>query len=402
MSNDDLEHRIRDWQANLTVISRNLMDLAELELTKRVRARLKDPTHGYQGVTAERALRAFNALDGLWQDYLLLARVVEDAAELARKNGIFRNTEDEVIALLEGASVKLPSIHVPLPTRDLLAKADRSDSARPDEVLNAMRGTFAMARDALLSIGEAETRVAPRIAAVARETETLERWAVTLGIASLEVEPVDQMEVVEADPLGAAINLDRVEARLAVARTQLEGLERERDAVSVALERGRARLCELKDLSQRTHAAIEETRLRIANPGRMVEPIADEIIASLAAWLATLEKTLAAGRWQAAAVGLQRWEANCATRLEAERSAYKHNCAELDERTELRGRFRALCAKAQSYEQRGVALGETLARMAEETDEALSARPFNLESGRRLVAMYEAALAAKTNRRRNT
>jgi hypothetical protein len=70
----------------------------------------------------------------------------------------------------------------------------------------------------------------------------------------------------------------------------------------------------------------------------------------------------------------------------------------LDERADLRGRFSALQAKAQAFAARGVTLGETLQRLTEETEQALREKPFHAEQGRQLLAAYEIALAAKTNR----
>ena len=379
------------WQGRLTTVSRNLMDLAEQAATKRIRVRLPQ----YQGVTSARAKAAVEAIDGLWQDYLLLARVVEEADDLAKRSGIFHNTDAEIRDLLDGASVQLPSVHVPLPARDLLTAADRSDRVRPAEVLDAMQKGFVTARDTLAEIDQAESRLTPRIAALTHEAQVLGRWAATLGgAAPAEGDLSALASGLEADPLGAVAAADRVEAALGRERARLEALEREQGQIRTALADNRAALAELTELAQRSRAAIEEARSKLAHPAGLVEPVTAEALASLAAWLDTLEATLARGQASAVKVGLAKFHADCASRLEAERRNYARNRADLDERVELKGRFTALSAKAAALAERGLALGPTLRELAREADEALAAKPFDADSGRKLVAGYETALAA--------
>ena len=397
MSDSDIQQRLADWQARLTIISRNLMDLAQASSTQQISARLRDPARPYQGLTARRARQAIEGRDGLWQDYLLLARVVEEASDYNRQNSIFRNTDEEVLALLEGPSVKMPAVHVPLPARDLLAAADRSDTATPAEVLEAMQAAFAATRDELTAISNAEQNLAPRIAAITHELETLERWAATLGSPGPRIE-LDLVSQIDADPLAYALEADRIEVALNNERMRIEALEREHEAMRAALLQGRESLNVLKDLGQRCRAACDETRQKIAGPHNLQQPVADEVIESLTAWLTTLAETVAAGRWPAAKVGLSKWRETMAVRIEAERAAYASNRMLLDERADLRGRFSALQFKAQAFAARGVALGETLQRLTEETEQALHQRPFQVEQGRQLLAAYEIALAAKTNR----
>jgi hypothetical protein len=397
MSDIDIEQKLADWQSRLTIISRNLMDLAQSANTQQISARLRDPVRPYQGLTAKRAKQAIEGRDDLWQDYLMLARVVEEASSLFNQNSIFRNTEDDVLALLESASVKMPTVHVPLPARDLLSAADRSDSATPAEILEAMQAAFATTRDELTAIGNAEQNLAPRIAAIKHEQETLERWAATLGSTGPRIE-TSLVSQIDADPLAYAMEADRIEAALNAERQRIEALEREHEAMRAELTQGRELLTTLKDLAQRCRAASDETKQKIAAPHNLHQPVADEVIESLTAWLTTLDETVAAGRWQAAKVGLHKWRDTINARIDSERAAYATNRMALDERADLRGRFSALQFKAQAFVARGIVLGETLERLTEETEQSLNQRPFNLEHGRQMLAAYEIALAAKTNR----
>lgn len=395
MNSADIPRRLAEWQAKLTIISRNLMDLAQAPSTRQIEARLKDPARPYQGATASAAKQAIDGRDGLWLDYLLLARVLEEALDLHRKNSIFHNTDEEVMELLEGRSVNLPAVHVPLPARDLLAAADRRDCATPQELLSAMQTAFAVTRDQLTAIDGAEQDLTPRIAAIGHEVEALARWAHALGSPGPGIE-LDLVSRIEADPLASVLAVDRAEIALGRERARIEAIEQERALMRGALEQGRLELGTLRELSLRCRAACEETRRKIAGPHKLQEPLADEVVDSLGAWLATLEETVAAGRWAAAKVGLAKWRAVLAARVEAERKVYAQDRALLDERADLRGRFSALGAKAQAFVARGVELGETLRHMTSETEQALRQLPFDPEQAKKLVAAYEIALAAKT------
>ena len=113
----------------------------------------------------------------------------------------------------------------------------------------------------------------------------------------------------------------------------------------------------------------------------------------LDSWLRTLDQHAASGRFAAVKVGLARWEQACNDCLEVERANYARNRAGLDERTELRGRYRALCAKAVALQRRGMALGEAAEAAGRQGKSVLDAIPFDLRAGRRVVETLEAALS---------
>src|SRR5215469_5525520 len=137
------------------------MDLYQAESTKIIRARLKDSVNGYVGVTREKAAPAVEALDQLLDQYELLARVVDEAADLTKKTGIFRNNEERINELLNGPSVVLTQEQVALAHRGLLDDEQRMIRATPGEVLAQMERSFAVARDALSAIAEAIANVGP-------------------------------------------------------------------------------------------------------------------------------------------------------------------------------------------------------------------------------------------------
>lgn len=394
MNNADIPDCIAQWQSKLTIISRNLMELAQAESTRQILARLQDPAQPYTGVTQARARQALEGRDTLWQVYLNLAGVVEEAINLHHRSNVFNITDKEVIKLLTSRTVQMPLVHVPLPQRGLLESGHQGELATPEEVLAAMQSAFAHTRDELHAIHQAQFHLAPRVEAIRHELQALARWAQSLASPLPQIE-LDTVAHIESDPLASSIELERLEALLATERKRIEGIEQERAEIRSTLEQGQAALDELRELSRRSAAASDETRLKIASPGTLQEALTEEVIASMQAWLATLQETVAAGRWFPARVGLAKWREAMNARIDAERHAYAHNRILLDERADLRGRFSALQVKAQAYAARGLVAGDTLQQLTRATGDILNARPLAIEMARRMVAAYEITLSTQ-------
>ena len=128
------------------------------------------------------------------------------------------------------------------------------------------------------------------------------------------------------------------------------------------------------------------------SPAPLAPPDAAQA-ADLGAWLLTLDSALAAGRWKAARIGLDRWLLAAETDLAAARAALASSLSPLEKRAELRGCLASLRVKAQAYASRGVALDPALAAVADEADRLLSSHPAPLAEAAGLVADYEARLA---------
>jgi len=373
------------------MISRNLMELSEAESTKIIRARLRNLGESYAGATKEKASRAIAIIDELLEQYALLAHVVDEASSLV---GI-RKREERVKELLNGASVVLVTQQVAVRDRGLLDNARREVRATPAEVLATMEQSFAVARDALSAIVDAMTHVRPRVAALAQEIATLGHWATTLGAASVAPPTISAVLLrVESDPLGCAGEVSQVETAMIRWRAELQAIDAERKAIFVSIERGKAMLIELRDLLVRSRAAFTEARETLAYPESLVTPSDDGARESLAIWLQTLEQNAAVGNFAAVKVGMAKWEQKCSDLLNDVRTSYAHNTAGLDERAELRGRFKALCAKADILRGRGVVLGQTVDTLSRQAKDVLDTIPFDNQAGRRVVASFEAAVSA--------
>jgi hypothetical protein len=398
MTDSALSQQIDQWKTRLNTITNNLMDLYGAESTKVIRARLNDPANGFAGVTKAKAAHAIEVLDDLVDLYTRLANVVDEATDLLsmKKGGGLRNNEERAKQLLGGPSIVMQTQHVVLSNRGLLDDGNREVRATPSEVLAYMEQSFAEARDAVTAVADAMAHVQPRLAALGQKLSTLDSWAKTLGVTRpAAVADVSQpISRVASDPVGCAAEVDQIDNAVAQWRAELQATDADRKAVLASLERGKAALSELRDLVTRSAAVYAEAREKLADPEGLAPPPRDEDVETLDAWLRTLERNAAAGRFAAVKVGMAKWDRSCSDRLEVARASYARISAGLDERTDLRGRFRALCAKADALRSRGVVLGEAAEAASRQGTSVLDAIPFDLRAGRGVVEALEAAVSA--------
>jgi hypothetical protein len=392
MVDDIILENVKKWRDQVTVISRNLMELAETESVKTVRGRLKDQCHPFARTTRVEAEKSSKTLDGLWEAYAVLNSVIEEAYNLANKNGFFHDNSERISELLEKESVTLPTEHIPITSRGLLARADKVERVTPQEMLDSMQDRFCEARDSFLKISDAITQTAPRLSAMGHEADTLKAWAKTLGVDIDLPDTITAIAGVDSDPLSLWHDIDRLEAELLAARTALQKVEDKHHATLASLDEARTQIEQLRDLIQRSTTAISESHEKILSPEGLVQPASPESIDSLAAWLKTLDETAAAGRFKAVNVGLSKFVATLATVLSKERSAYAANRSALDERADIKGRFGALCAKADAFVSKGVVLDGTIASMRDQAKQLLDVRQLDLKAARRSVGAFETAL----------
>ena len=396
MADQSVVEQVNQWTAHLTTMTSNLMDLYQAESTKIIRVRLKDPVNGFRGVTREKASRAVEALDHLLEQYESLSHVVDEAADLAKKNGIFHNYEARINDLLNGPSVALTQEQVALHDRGLLDDEQRVIRATPANVLAQMEQSFALARDALSAIASAMANMRPRLVALKDETTRLNNWVGALKVPTTTALPdVSQaLSDVERDPIGNAAEIGRLEATIALRRDELQAIDADQKAVLARVARGKTALAELQDLIVRSAAASAEARQTIGPPEELAPPAGDKAMASLTEWLRSLEQNSTEGRFAAVKVGMVKWEREVNDQLNAARASYDHNRGLLDERDELKGRFKALSAKADILRSRGVVFGEGVEAASSQASGVIDAVPFDIRTGRRLVEAFEAAVAA--------
>ena len=398
MTNDPISAKLSAWQGRLALVSRNLGEINEHPAVLRMKARRRDTPSFFTGETAWRVDETLAALDALWKDYLLLNAMLDEADGLRKQSGLFQSHDAEIDALLDGPSIALPATRTPLAERGLLTTAERSDKATPDELLAAMGKIFTIAKDTVLDIDEAETKLEPKITALAGEARALAARADAAGEAdSAEIAALaGRVEAlgaeVTADPLGAGSKLDETAAALQDWRARLDAAAQARDAVGSAFIAAREGWRELQEIRRRARAAYEDARAKIAEPSGLVHPTDATIIAQFGAWLEVLEDTFKSGDWRAAKAGLDKWTASRNTRLQAERRIYGANSAPLAARDELRGRLDGLAAKADTYAARGVRFDPAVTRIAGEAKAVLQGQPADLRKAASLVSAFEAAV----------
>jgi hypothetical protein len=396
VANPSADQLVNQWKARLATITSNLMDLYQDESTKIIRARLKDTVSGYRGVTRDKATGAIETLDHLLEQYDLLAHVVDEAADLSKKTGVFRSNEARINDLLNGPSVVVTQEQVALQDRGLLDDVQRVVRATPAQVLAQMEQSFAQARDTLSAIAKVITGVRPRLDALQAKIASLDRWAEVLKVPNTSALPdVSQaLSDVDRDPIGSAVDIGRLEETIARRRDELQAIDNDRKAVLAQLEHGTKALAELQDLLVRSGATLAEARQTIAPPEELALLGGDVAVASLAQWLKTLQQNFAEGRFAAVKVGMVKWEREYNDQSNEAHTSYDHNRALLDEKAELQGRFKAISAKADALRSRGVVFGEAVEAAGRRARSVLDAVPFDIRAGRQLVEAFEAAVSA--------
>jgi len=396
-ANDAIVPELAAWQDRLALVSRNLGEINELPALQRIKARLRATPKFYAGETASRITDALAALDELWKDYLLLNALLDEADALRKRSGIFHGHEAEVRELLHGRSIALPMACVPLAERSLLTSAERAEKVTPEELLAAMNAMFALAKDTILELDEAVTQLKPRFDALAGTARDVAGRAHALGFDAAEsaafTAPIEAFGAeLATDPLGAGRKLKEREAGLAAWRTRLEESERERDAFGADFATAAEQLKELQRLSDSAWTAHENSAIKIAGQFELPRPTEASVIAQLGVWLDALETSRRSGDWRTAKAGLEKWKTACASHRDAERRTLKANLAPIEARDELRGRLKALRAKADAHVARGVRFDRTAAQLADAAKDLLYSQPADLQKAAALLSDYEAAI----------
>jgi hypothetical protein len=339
-------------------------------------------------------MRELFARRGLLYDMVEKAKALRAGLNPRRPEAALR----EIEGLLQGPSIVMPPVATPLARRSLLGTS--ATSLTPDQLLSAMVASYEVARDAVAAVDHAWQQLDPECRRAAAEADRLQGQAAGLGEdATAELAAARaRLAAVEAgitrDPLGASRSLTaEVFERLGQVEQRLGELRRQREQVSGDLERARALLAETRAAPDRAAAALERCRREVVLEGPAPAPVDRGRIDGIGEWLATLERTAAAGRWQAAEVGLARWLA-AAQQVHADAAAAERASREpVERRDELLGRLLARRQQARVRAGRsGQALDAALEQKAVRAEGLLRQVPTPLAEAARLVAEYEEGL----------
>jgi hypothetical protein len=393
----DAADLLATWKQRLAAISANANELSEAESTKRIRIRAREGR--YQGVTKHRAEEAIGQISTLRDDYLLLANVVDEAAQ-AHQGGIFttRESRDEkVIALLCSPSISRSAGQVPLEKRTLLGSASRHDQITPDQLLKLMQQEFEAARDLLAEIDAAESKGTAELDGLRHDFSGMEARAAKLKVDSSRPSFIELQDL-QSDPLNAQAGMDSLKRGLQTWAASLDELEHVRVSAEEAVNRAKGALGELHRLSDeyQTHRGhLKE--LFVESTETSLKLIPNTQSDMLSSWCETLENMLMAGQWHAVNVGADRLNAAMSEAIGNVNRAIAQaqtRCAVVDE---LKGQFVALRAKEKTLLGADAPTEASVALRAQ-IDTTLKARPIDIEDARSLLQQYQNILLASGRR----
>lgn len=288
------------------------------------------------GRSADVARQVLSSLDLIWVHYSVVADAVQraDAALAhARSAEAQRLLHTDALELPDGTSTSVAALVGDLERQlnDVVARTAR---------------LVATARQAVRDVDDASKafdHLSGRAAAIKAEDDTeLARARTALESARLAVAD---------DPLTAEPGHDLAGA-VDAARRRVEELERQWESLPGKLAAARQDLTEVTRRVSAGVAATAEARTKIAGVAGLLEPPSPTIVdgdeRALGPWLERIERQAEAGNWQAAWIGLERWERVTTAHLANAQRIFEANRAPLGRRNELRGLLDAFRVKAAS------------------------------------------------------
>ena len=400
MTLGQLDEALKTWQARLSAVAENLLDLQTDSTFQSLTGTGGLDKVMVTGATAARVTPALRSMNVLYAQFGLLGATLDRAQELRRGlpamfGGDAKLREAEQLLLGSSIEVELPEL--PLEARTLLSGARNTARVSPEQLLGTMTGTFAEIQATVAAVGQSWTDFGDRYDRAEREIARLRAQTVLPPSAlqpSLDalVQSLDALRAeVHTDPLGALARTgDEIDQPLAALGARVAYAER----VSAGLREARSAWESLCRSHGDTVALAAESRAKVTADAPAPQPIPEAKLQSLGEWLGRLETKGATAAVEAVGVGLRHWRAAADACLAQERSAWEQLSAQIAARGELRGRFDALKAKARAY---GFAERADVGALAADAERLLYARPVHLERARAAVARYEQQLRTGTN-----
>jgi hypothetical protein len=341
-----------------------------------------------EGVSADRAVAAGDAVTELWRRKGLLEGLLQKADKLRSS----RKTE-ELSSLLDGPSIELASTDVPLAERELLGSTRSIDRCSPDALLAEMASSFEEVKAVISQITGVWTALNPRLEGARSMLEEAGRLADEAGgAARVDVESAGRelatvSRATLADPLSVDPHeVDGVASAAEALRDALQAdlaLRRNFDASRLeALEL----VTRLASTERDVAAAQSELGLKIA--GASAPPLrttSDDRATELEA----VRELAATGRWREARTTL------AAVRSETERGIARAEDAlaaargPLEARNQLRGLLDAYQVKAKRT---GRLEDPRVAEIFSRAQDCLYTAPTDLALAAQLVRSYQDAL----------
>lgn len=402
---EQIDQLLADWRKKVDLVGQNLIDLHGLATYQRLCGGSGFPKVHLMGVTKARVTPALEAMNDLFQHFDLLVMTVNKAVELRRQVPLFFGSEQkiqEIEHILTGPSIQLTVVQIPLAQRGLLSAPEAANAIAPNELLAAMTDAFQVAKDAVLAVDEAWSRLELTLIDTEAEIVSLQKLADSLGQGSLIELSAARQKItslytsIESDPLGVSANFDgEVKPLIARVRTTLEQLVQQQNQIRENFAIAHSLLKQLIELHCQAETAFAESREKVVDHSTLSTSLAQEQIEALSQWLTRLETKFAEGLLTPVRVGLENWTAKVKEYIAAEKRAYTANKAPVELRQELRGRLDALKIKALA---RGLAEDATLTELAQKAKQLLYTRPTPLDKAAELVSQYEKRLNSQPHR----
>jgi uncharacterized protein YfkK (UPF0435 family) len=390
---DAIDQLLADWKQKLQVVNQNLLDLQDLPTYQRL------TLVNLTGITAQRVGPALSTINDLFQNFDLLAETIDKASKLRQqRSGFFVSVPqvEEIKKILTEPSIQLSVVQTPLAQRGLLSGTEKVSAIAPIKLLEAMTRNFSMARDLVLEVDAAWTRLDLTLENIQKQVVSLEKIATSLGQTSvselIQVRGVitSLRERVEQDPLGVTSDIEQqIQPLLAQVKTALEQVVKQQTEVREKMAISRKMLEQLQELHLKAVPVFAESQEKVTDHAVLQQPLAPTEIEAIAQWLGRLSTKLAEGLIAPVTVGLNNWIHKAQEYLTVTQQVYTSHSNLLQTRQELRGRLDALQAKALA---RGLAEDATLSAIAQAAKELLYQRPTPLNRAIALVSQYEKTL----------
>lgn len=384
---DDADRKLQALQQARDAATTNLLDLEANGTYTLLKA-----GDGLAGTTAQQAKPALAGVEGLWRGLQQLNALVDQAETLRGRGRLSDDRARELLVLLTGQSITLPTEIRPLSERALTASPVTTPALTPQQLIAVMEAAFIALRDVVAKVERAWSDLVPRLERARAEAARLVRELPrdrTVVAAQAALQPLP--DLIAHDPLGTADELRRAEsmltnaskaaaaaqARIARLRELLTGGDQLVEEILVTIDEGRT--------------ALDESRRAVAEPTGLLDPLERSSLGGergLTAWLDRLQGLAAAGELSRAETGVERWRKVADQTLAAARQVAAANRAPAARVGELRGLLRAARAKADAA---GRGADPRLRDLEEGALSALAA-PCDLDAADDAVEQYLVAL----------
>lgn len=405
MSAAEVDRLLGEWEERLRRVDENLLAL-ESDPTYQMLAPRTQGVETIDGETARVVKPALAAMRELFEHRGRLTDVLERAREVRATMSplaFWSNDEKEreVQALLSGPSIELSSQSTPLSERALLGPGERETRVVPEQLLGAMAQAFENARDAVVAVQRAWEASEPRLASMTRSAEDLRATAESLGLEGSECDELTaierELEAVRVrlarDPLGAQRGMaEAIERRMTALGGRLHALAAVRTRVADGLVGARSLLAEVRAMRSRAVEAVHRLPGEVEGATASGQPTDAGLVEGLEPWLDKIEAAAAAGRWQTADVGLQKWTEAARGYLDGDGRIAGALERVVARREELAGRLSARRAQVAALAARGSEAPPGVEDVAREAERLLALRPTPLARAKALVERFEALI----------